>query len=292
MEFINLDVAVVKALDYFQGLKLPKINVKKYSRPLVIGSGNAFLTGKILFEGTRALFADESTYKDVLSENKGINGCFLISSSGAKHAPLIAKDLKKRKIKTTLITNNEHSLSKKYVSEQVVFPCLKEPYTYNVSTYLGMLLSKTGEDPQKILSFLVEKTNLPEDLSSYDAFYILLPSKYMALKEMFLTKFDELFGPKISCRVFTIEQTKHAKTVVESDSELFCSLGVKNTSFGNKRYEVSLPKNSGVTLLFCLGYYLIGHIQKANKPYFKESLERYLTLTSKLFNQKQSDFHQ
>jgi hypothetical protein len=42
---------------------------------------------------------------------------------------------------------------------------------------------------------------------------------------MFLTKFDELFGPLMSARMFTFEQTKHAKTVVASEPELFINQG-------------------------------------------------------------------
>jgi hypothetical protein len=50
--------------------------------------------------------------------------------------------------------------------------------------------------------------------SRYDAFYLMVPPALDSIREMFLTKFDELFGPLVSARVFTFEQTKHSKTVV------------------------------------------------------------------------------
>lgn len=50
--------------------------------------------------------------------------------------------------------------------------------------------------------------------SRYDAFYLMVPPALDSIREMFLTKFDELFGPLVSARVFTFEQTKHAKTVL------------------------------------------------------------------------------
>ena len=61
------------------------------------------------------------------------------------------------------------------------------------------------------------------------------------MKDMFLTKFDELFGSRISARVFTLGQTEHAKTVVPSDKELFVNLGVDNTRFGKYKLNLSMP---------------------------------------------------
>ena len=103
---------------------------------------------------------------------------------------------------------------------------------------------------------------------------------------MFLTKFDELFGAKISARVFTVEQAKHAKTVVPSEKELFISIGYDNTIFGKHRWNISLPQEADYGTLMAIGYYVIGQIQKQHPPYFKQNIEKYCKEASKVFGEK------
>ena len=118
---INLDECVVSALELFIKKGLPKLDLGNYKRLLVVGSGNAIVTGKILFEDKDAVFADESSYLKKL-EAVEVDAAFLISASGGKHAPIIAKELKKRKIKTFLLTNNPDAPAKAVVDKTFVFP--------------------------------------------------------------------------------------------------------------------------------------------------------------------------
>ena len=60
-----LDKVVIDALNLFKKSKLPKLNLK-YKRPLVLGSGNAAVTGRIIFADKDAIFADEGNYKQKL----------------------------------------------------------------------------------------------------------------------------------------------------------------------------------------------------------------------------------
>ena len=260
----DLDKVVLDALNLFKKSKLPKLNVK-YKRPLVLGSGNAAVTGRIIFANKDAVFADEGNYKQKIKAIKNIDGAILISASGGKHAPIIAKDLKKRKIETILITNNPTAEANKFVKKTYFYPKNTEPYTYNTSTYMGMILGKTKESPQKIIS-LIKKIRTPRNLKKFNAFYIIVPTEFDNLRELFQTKFDELFGPKINGRVFTIEQTKHAKTVVPSDKEFFIGLGYNNKLFGKKqnRLNITLPKSAGPATVMALGYHIIGQIQKGH----------------------------
>lgn len=103
---------------------------------------------------------------------------------------------------------------------------------------------------------------------------------------MLTTKFDELFGPYVSGRSFTMVQAEHGKTVVESDKELFISFGEKNRIFGSRRLEVPIYKNAGYAAALAIGYYVIGHIQKQHPPYFKNSIESYAKRISKVFGEK------
>ena len=286
-KLINLNQCVLNALHLFSSHKLLPLDFGHYQRPLVVGSGNAAVVGKILFADKDAVFADESTYPQKLNTIKDIDGCILISASGGKHAPVIAEEVRKRGKEVILLTHNPDALAKKYAHKTLIFPKQPEPYTYNTSTYLGLILAKTKESPHQILQSL-QKLKIPENLGKYDAFFLIVPPEFDLLREIFLTKFDELFGAKISGRVFTVEQAKHAKTLVPSDRELLISLGWKNTFFGTKanRWNVPLPKDADDGLMMALGYYIIGHIQQQHPPYFKQNIERYCTEASKLFGEK------
>ena len=284
-DFIDLDECVINALELFSKAELASIEIS-YRRPLVVGSGNGAVTGEILFGDKDAVFADESNYLQRIQNSK-VDGCVIISASGGKHAPIIAKEMKSRGIETTLITNNPDAPAKEFVSKSLIFLKNHEPYTYNTSTYMGMILSKTHENPAEILQF-IKKLKTPKNLKKYDSVFMIVPEEFDKIRGMFMTKFDELFQPIISGRVFTPEQAKHAKTVIPSKKELFLSFGYNNKIFGPKtnRINISLPKNASFAAMMAIGYYVIGQIQKQNKPYFKDNIERYCREASKVFGEE------
>ena len=288
-ELPNLDTVVLGALELFVTAKLPEADLTQFKRPLVVGSGNAAVTGKLLFDDVDAVFADESSYLAKLANIPSIDGAFLISASGGKHAIEIGKILAERNIPFELLTNNENAPAKELLppTSVHVFPKNREPYTYNTSTYLGMILSKTSEDPKEITSFIQNDVVplIPLNLASYDAFYLMVPDVFTEVREMFKTKFDELFGPKLMARVFTFEQTKHAKTVIQGKRELFVSFGEENTTFGNPehRLTIPLPQDSDYGAMMAIGYYFIGQIQKQFPPYYKERIVAYAQETSTAF---------
>jgi hypothetical protein len=282
---IDLDECVINALNFLEKEKLPEIKVKKYREILVVGSQNAYVTGKVLFPD--AIYANESNYLEKMKKLHRGDLCVLVSASGAKDAPAIARDARKKGMHVLLITNNSEAMAKESAHDVLVFDKIEEPYTYNVSTYLGMILSKTKEDPQAILRFLKGlKDEIPGNFADYDSFFFIIPEKFEVLRQMITTKFDELFGSKISARVFTFEQTKHAKTVVPNDKEMFISIGVTNNLFGKNRLNFDIPKNASYGFFMALTYYIIGHIQKQNPPYFRENIDRYAAETSRIFGQK------
>lgn len=285
----DLDTVVLGALELLEKVELPQIDLTQFKRPLVVGSGNAAVTGKLLFDNVDAVFADESSYLAKLANIPSIDGAFLISASGGKHAIEIGNTLAERTISFELLTNNENAPARELLPSASVhvFPKNREPYTYNTSTYLGMILSKTHEDPQEISSFILNTIMpiVPHNLASYDAFYIMVPDAFTEVREMFKTKFDELFGPKLMARVFTFEQTKHAKTVIQGNRELFVSFGVENTTFGNPEHRLTLPlpQNANYGAMMTIGYYFIGQIQKQFPPYYKDRILAYTQETSAAF---------
>ncbi len=278
-KLINLDECTINALKLFSEVNFPKVKIP-FKHPLIVGSENAAATGKILFNG---VYANESNYLKKIKINK-IDGCVIISASAGKHSPIIAREISKRKIKTILLTNNPEGIATKIVDKVYSFPKNVEPYTYNTSTYLGMILSRTHEDPQEIINFL-NNIKIPP-LKKYTSYYFIVPEKFYLIRKFLETKFDELFGPMIQCKAFTFEESKHAKTVVKSNKQLFISLGIENNVFGTKRLNYKLPKWADFGLMFCLGYYIIGKIQKTNPQWFKKSINNYVKEASILFKEE------
>lgn len=285
----DLDVVTLGALELFSKEKLPFVNFRQFKRPLVVGSGNAAVTGKLLFDDVDAVFADESSYLRKLSAIDSIDGAYLLSASGGKHAIEIAQVLKERGIECILLTNNENAPARQFLpaSSVHVFPKNREPYTYNTSTYMGMILSKTHENPIAISLFINAHVLplIPSNFSSYDAFYFIVPAEFNDVREMFKTKFDELFGPKLMARIFTLEQTKHAKTVIPLQNELFVSFGEADELFGapQNRLNIPLPEEADYAAMMAIGYVFIGHIQKQLHPYYKERIAAYTKETSEAF---------
>lgn len=279
----SLKTCILGALEFLESKKLPKINIPKSKKIIVIGSENALVVGKIIFEKYDAIFANESNYQTKL-KNAKFDLAIIISASGKKHAPIMAKKIKSKKIKLILFTTNKNAPAKEFVDETLIFPKQREPYTYNTSTYLSMILAYTKESPKKI-NEVIKKIKLKKDFSKYNSIYIIIPEEFQEIKKMFLTKFEELFGPKLNAEIYTYEQTKHAKTVIPSKKQLFISIGIENKLFGEKenRLHIPLPINSNYATIFSTGYYLIGKIQEQKPPYFQKNILNYTKQAPKLF---------
>ena len=282
----DLDVVTLAALELFENTKLPVLNVNRFRHPLILGSGNALVAARAIFSHVPADFADESNYESAVFAGRA-DGAYIFSASGSKHAVTFAKALAQREVPTVLVTNTKNSPAELVAPEMdvLVFPKNREPYTYNASTYMGMFLAATRENSSEIKNFILnEVTNaLPKNIGDYDAYYLLLPEACSPVGNMFVTKFDELFGSRLLGRVFTFEQSKHAKTVVKNDKELFISFGRDNNTFGASRLNIPLPSDVNFAAMMAIGYFVIGHIQKNKPPYFKDSIVEYMTEASKLF---------
>jgi len=59
----NLDVVVLAALELFMRQEVPRLDLGRCKKPLVVSSGNAAATGRILLEKADAVFADERIYE-------------------------------------------------------------------------------------------------------------------------------------------------------------------------------------------------------------------------------------
>jgi hypothetical protein len=274
----NLNETVIAALDFFVKNKPPRFNSKSLDFPLVVGSGNAFNTGQIIFSEQTAIIANESNFKNVITsykkliKRKVITQAVVISASGEKDSVWEIKLAKKNGLKTILLTCSPESSAAKLADQTIVYKKLPEPYTYNVSTYLGMIMAAKDERADGIKK-IITSLKLSKDLKKYNAYSFILPDEFGAIAPMLEIKRNELFGPYISLRAFSFGEARHAKFVNNSTKELVISFG-ENKYFGLKenRLEIKLPKNAGYSLVFTLSYYLIGKIQEIKPPYFKRNV--------------------
>jgi len=282
----TLKEVTLDALDLHGSYELPALDLAPAKKRLVVASGNAFPTAKIMFADEPAIFRGEGDYQDVLANDSELDSGAVISASGKKHAPILVKDMLKRGLDTYLVTCDAHSPAAQLLtpSHVLVTKSNPEPITYNTSTYLGMMLLKTRESTPAIKEFIQSKIDpMIPDFTQYEAFYITVDPKFDLVREMFVTKFDELFGGRVNGRCYTSEQTLHAKTVVPWDKELFISIGYDNQLFGSERLNLPLPEGAGFGAMIAITYYVIGCIQEQFPPYFFENADEFKAIQEQWF---------
>lgn len=281
---ISLDEDVLKTLDFFSKNKPPQLDVGQFNTPFVVGSGNAYNTGLILFSEKAAVFADESNFKTQVEaykeaiENKQITQAVIISASGGKDSIWEIELAKKNMLHSTLLTTKEDSQAARLADTKYVFESIDEPYTYNTSTYMGMVLAVTKENPD-VIKNCVSALRFPSGFDKYRAYAFVVADKYLPICAMLDIKKDELFGPHLSLRAFTQGHARHAKFVNPWEEELVVSIGYKNEYFGEPghKWDIFPPNDLGFAGIMALTYYIIGKIQDSKPQYFKENIEKYVT---------------
>lgn len=280
---MSLDENVLLALGFFAKNPPPSLNIDQYNLPFVVGSGNAYNTGLIIFSEKAALFADESNFKKTISAfEKLIKGglvkdAVIISASGGKDSVWEIELAKQYSLSTTLLTTKAESPAAKIADKVYVYRSIDEPYTYNTSTYMGMILSSSRENPLGIKKY-VQSLIFPKNFENYKAYSFVVPDKYMQICPMLDIKKSELFGPHLSMRAFSQGHARHAKFVIRSKDELVISLGRKNEFFGDPdhRWDIEIPENINFAGIMATTYYIVGKIQNSKPQYFKENISNYV----------------
>jgi hypothetical protein len=282
MNIPTLDTTVLEALDFFVKTPPPSLDISSYSLPFVVGSGNAINTGKILFSGKAAIFADESNFRAIAAAyrpviEKGlITDAVIISASGEKDSVWELELAKEMKLTTTLLTCKPNSTGAGIADRVYAYKSIAEPYTYNTSTYLGMVLSATGEKAEDIKTF-IKGISLPPGFSDYQTYTFVLPDAYLNVGPMVEIKGDELFGPHVMVRAFPQGHARHAKFVHPWEKELVITIGSENKYFGDPahRWDIPLADNASFGTVIALTYYLCGQIQKIKPDYFMRHIEQF-----------------
>lgn len=146
MPYPSLREVVLETIDlYSTKSSLPQISLTQFHTPLIVGSGNGYYTGRILFRDTPAYFAVESEVEKKLEKIASITDVVVVSASGEKHAPIILETAKRYGKRTFLISSSEKSRGRDIADASIIMPKIREPYTYNTSTYFGYMLSETPD---------------------------------------------------------------------------------------------------------------------------------------------------
>lgn len=282
-KIINLDENVQLALDFFTQNKPPSLNTSDFNLPFVIGSGNAYNTGLIIFSEKAAIFADESNFKMLISafekaiKDGIIKQAVVISASGGKDSVWEIELARKYSLNTTLLTTKDKSDAAKIADNTLVFESIDEPYTYNVSTYMGMILAATKENPTDIKNY-ISSLKFPDNFDTYKSYSFVVPDKYMNICPMLDIKKNELFGPNLSMRAFSQGHARHAKFVIRSQDELVITLGENNEYFGdpNHRWNIPILYNISFAGIMAVTYFIVGKIQRSKPQYYKENISNYV----------------
>ena len=171
--FPSVDYYVLRTLEKLEEWDYPEIDIEESERNVFLGSGNAFNTALLFIKVFDGIALNVGNYKEFFRKERKGYKVHIISASGGKDSVKMARFLKRKGIKIVLITNNPEAPSKKFASKVFVFPCFKEPPTYNVSTYSSMIYFLFKENVKKIKKF-IQRIKIP-NLKKYK--YILFVSK-------------------------------------------------------------------------------------------------------------------
>jgi hypothetical protein len=175
----TLDYYVRQTLDNLPKWEYPKLEIKKNCRNVFVGSGNAANAGRILareFGGAGFSVVDyQSFFKNCDDSDRDV---YIINASGGKDGVKMAQWLTQNGRRPKLITSNPEPLAGKFlrVEDIFAFPAIKEPPTYNVSTYAAMLYGILKEDISGA-DERIKNLKVP-DLRRYKFIFFLTDDKY------------------------------------------------------------------------------------------------------------------
>jgi len=286
----TLDVAVLAALQEINaaeksGNKCTRLDFSGLGRLLCVGSGNGKCTAEILGRHNDSTVADESNLAEKLRRAK-YDAAIIISASGEKDAPGIIERIKRLNIPTHLLTCRQNSTAASLAEKVTTFPLGREPISYNVMTYLSMILASTGENPQEILNELDElllnwdKKEYSNIFGQRPGFTFILPARFATLIQMLQIKFVELFQHHISYFGCTgAFAARHVTSLVQEPRAVYVNL---DPEFDMNRLHLkcdilnlSLPLSADWGMAMAICYYLVGLIQRNNQPWFAQRVIGY-----------------
>ncbi len=188
----TLDFYALRAAEQLSQWQYPKLEIKKTSRNVFIGSGDADNTGRILAQNFGGVGFSVVDYKRFFENNPERDSeIYIVNASGAKDGVKMAKWLTENGWRPKLITSNPEPPAGKFLKpvDIFVFPAIIEPPTYNVSTYAAMLYGILKEDASGLAGKL-KNLQVP-DLRKYKFIFFLAGDKYEIIGRMAKRKVAE-----------------------------------------------------------------------------------------------------
>jgi hypothetical protein len=288
MTIKSLAQITMEALDFFIAQAPKKISPKTLTPAIIVGSGNAYHTGQLIFSREKAIFASESDFRlKAKTWADKIKNAVIISASGEKDSVWETKLAKELGYQTTLLTCLANSAAAKIAQQTIVYKRIAEPYTYNTSTYMGMLIGASNEKAKDIKAE-VKKIRLPKNIDKYDSYSFVLPDELAPLAAMLEIKGRELFGSFLNIKAYTLGEARHAKFIHDNKKELIISLGQTNQYFGQNRLNININLKSKPATAMAISYYIIGKIQEKKPQYFNKNIKKYCQKGGIAYAQKQN----
>jgi hypothetical protein len=253
----KLDHYALRAANELAGWKYPELKIKKSSRNVFVGAGDADNTGRILAQNFGGCGFSVVDYKLFFENNpERDSDIYIVNASGAKDGIKMAQWLTENGFAPKLITSNPEPPAGKFLNpgDVFVFPAIIEPPTYNVSTYAAMLFGTLKED----ISGLAEKMkNLPvPELGKYKFVFFLTDDKYEIVGRMAKRKIAETLSG-IGADAGGYSNAAHGMLLQpNSDRLVFCL----NCDYAGPGDVYKLEGGSYLDLLLCL-HYVIGKNQ-------------------------------
>jgi len=253
----KLDFYALKTLDSLPQWKYPKLEIARTGRNVFVGSGDADNTGRILAQNFGGHGFSVVDYKSFFENNPQPDlNVYIVNASGAKDGIPMAQWLTQKGWHPKLLTSNPEPPNGKYLRPEdiFVFPALKEPPTYNVSTYAAMLYPILKEDVSELKSS-IEKLKIP-DLRKYKFVFFLAQDKYEIIARMAKRKVAETLAG-LGADGGGFSNAAHGMLLQpNADRLVFCL----NTKYEGDSDSYELNSDSFMGLLLSI-HYLIGKNQ-------------------------------
>jgi len=246
MENINLkkieklDYYALKAAEDLAKWEYPNLEIKKSSRNIFVGSGDADNTGRILAQNFGGCGFSVVDYKMFFENNpERDSDIYIVNASGAKDGLKMAQWLTENNWQPKLVTSNPEPPAGKFLkSEDIfVFPANIEPPTYNVSTYAAMIYGILREDVAG-LADRIKNLKVP-DLRKYKFIYFLAGDKYEIVSCMAKRKVAETLAG-IGADGGGYSNAAHGMLLQPNSDRLVICINCKYDGPGDK-YELEAP---------------------------------------------------
>ncbi len=260
MLFETLDHFVVKTLDNLENWSYPELPIKRGSRNLFLGSGNAANVAGLFAKRFGGNAVSVANYREYLSarSNPEFSSINIINASGGKDGVNMASFLRENGFDFNLITCNKDPPAGGFLQKKniFVFPSFVEPPTYNVSTYASMIYAMFNENVNEIKNKI--KNMVVPDFRKYKFVFFVADDKHELPAIMSARKLGESLGG-IGSNGEGISTARHGMLVHENAGRLDlcmnCDTETKNT------YKLEMDSYLG--LVMC-AYYVIGKNQTEN----------------------------